>query len=37
VRATDASGRTQPADGDELWNHGGYGVNAVQRVPVVVG
>jgi sulfane dehydrogenase subunit SoxC len=37
VRATDASGRTQPADGDESWNYGGYGVNAVQRVPVVVG
>jgi sulfane dehydrogenase subunit SoxC len=37
ARATDASGRTQPADGDELWNHGGYGVNAIQRVPVVVG
>ncbi len=35
--ATDASGRTQPAHGDELWNHGGYGVNAIQRVPVVVG
>ncbi len=37
VRATDASGKTQPADGDESWNHGGYGVNAMQRVPVVVG
>jgi len=37
ARATDASGRTQPASGDELWNYGGYGVNAVQRVPVVVG
>jgi DMSO/TMAO reductase YedYZ molybdopterin-dependent catalytic subunit len=37
VRATDASGRTQPADADGLWNHGGYGVNSVQRVPVIVG
>ncbi len=37
ARATDASGKTQPTDGDEVWNHGGYGVNAVQRVPVVVG
>ena len=37
VRATDASGNTQPAEGDETWNHGGYGVNAIQRVPVVVG
>ncbi len=37
ARATDASGRTQPADADGLWNHGGYGVNAVQRVPVIVG
>jgi DMSO/TMAO reductase YedYZ molybdopterin-dependent catalytic subunit len=37
ARATDASGRTQPADGDGLWNYGGYGVNAIQRVPVVVG
>ena len=37
VRATDASGKTQPADGDESWNYGGYGVNAVQRVPVIVG
>src|SRR5215211_6640861 len=37
VRATDASGKTQLADGDESWNYGGYGVNAVQRVPVIVG
>ncbi len=37
ARATDASGRTQPADGDETWNYGGYGVNAIQRVPVIVG
>jgi hypothetical protein len=28
---------TAPADSDEVWNHGGYGVNIVQRVPVVVG
>ncbi|MDP8949201.1 MAG: sulfite oxidase [Actinomycetota bacterium] len=37
ARASDASGRTQPADGDETWNYGGYGVNAIQRVPVIVG
>ena len=37
ARATDASGRTQPTDGDETWNYGGYGANAVQRVPVIVG
>jgi DMSO/TMAO reductase YedYZ molybdopterin-dependent catalytic subunit len=36
VRATDASGKTQPTDGDETWNHGGYGVNAIQRVVVIV-
>ena len=33
-RATDASGATQPID--PVWNLGGYGANAVQRVPVVV-
>jgi len=37
VRATDASGKTQPLDGEEAWNQGGYGVNVVQRVPVKVG
>ncbi len=37
ARATDASGRTQPADADEVWNYGGYGINVVQRVPVQVG
>ncbi|MDQ3386867.1 MAG: sulfite oxidase [Actinomycetota bacterium] len=36
VRATDASGKTQPLSSDESWNQGGYGVNVVQRVPVVV-
>ena len=36
ARATDATGRTQPAEGDETWNHGGYGINAIQRVSVVV-
>jgi DMSO/TMAO reductase YedYZ molybdopterin-dependent catalytic subunit len=36
VRATDASGGTQPLDAEEVWNLGGYGVNAVQRVPVRV-
>ena len=37
VRATDASGATQPLDGDEAWNQGGYGVNVAQRVAVQVG
>ncbi len=37
ARATDASGKTQPADGKEAWNQGGYGINVVQRVPVRVG
>ena len=37
VRATDASGNTQPTDEAESWNQGGYGVNVVQRVAVVVG
>jgi sulfane dehydrogenase subunit SoxC len=37
VRATDATGRTQPMDPGEVWNYGGYGVNVVQRVPVLVG
>ena len=36
VRATDASGNAQPTEGDGAWNYGGYGINAVQRVPVVV-
>jgi DMSO/TMAO reductase YedYZ molybdopterin-dependent catalytic subunit len=36
VRATDASGETQPLSAEEVWNWGGYGVNAVQRVPVRV-
>ena len=33
-RATDAAGSTQPLR--PVWNHGGYSVNAVQRVPVRV-
>ncbi len=37
VRATDATGRTQPLDVEETWNQGGYGINIVQRVPVSVG
>ena len=37
ARATDASGRTQPTHDDGAWNQGGYGVNVVQRVTVVVG
>lgn len=37
ARATDAAGRTQPIDEDEVWNYGGYGANVVQRVsPVIV-
>lgn len=36
VRAMDATGRTQAADNTEAWNQGGYGVNLVQRVGVVV-
>jgi DMSO/TMAO reductase YedYZ molybdopterin-dependent catalytic subunit len=36
VRATDAAGNAQPLDSAETWNQGGYGVNAVQRVPVRV-
>jgi hypothetical protein len=36
VRATDAAGNTQPLDGEEVWNVGGYGVNVVQRVPAIV-
>jgi sulfane dehydrogenase subunit SoxC len=36
VRATDAAGDVQPLDSSEAWNQGGYGVNAVQRVPVRV-
>ncbi len=35
-RATDAAGNAQPLDAEEVWNYGTYGVNAVQRVPVVV-
>ena len=37
VRATDAAGETQPLAPADTWNQGGYGVNAVQRVPVRVG
>ncbi|CAM00491.1 molybdenum-dependent oxidoreductase-like protein [Saccharopolyspora erythraea NRRL 2338] len=33
ARATDATGRTQPAD--QTWNAGGFANNAVQRVPVL--
>ncbi len=33
-RATDASGQTQPLDGE--WNVGGYANTGVQRVPVLV-
>jgi sulfane dehydrogenase subunit SoxC len=36
ARATDAAGNTQPLDAEDAWNQGGYGVNAVQRVPVHV-
>jgi DMSO/TMAO reductase YedYZ molybdopterin-dependent catalytic subunit len=36
VRATDETGESQPLDAAAVWNLGGYGVNAVQRVPVRV-
>jgi len=36
VRATDANGETQPLEAADVWNQGGYGVNAVQRVRVRV-
>jgi sulfane dehydrogenase subunit SoxC len=36
VRATDATGATQPLEAAGAWNRGGYGVNAVQRVAVRV-
>ena len=36
VRSTDASGKTQPLDGEQAWNQGGYGVNVIQRVLVQV-
>ncbi len=36
VRATDTTGETQPGDGKEAWNQGGYGINVVQRVSVRV-
>jgi sulfane dehydrogenase subunit SoxC len=36
ARATDSAGNVQPLDSSEAWNQGGYGVNAVQRVPVRV-
>ena len=36
VRATNAGGETQPLEAAGLWNWGGYGVNAVQRVTVRV-
>ncbi len=36
VRATDRAGNVQPLDSTAAWNQGGYGVNAVQRVPVRV-
>lgn len=36
VRATDATGRTRPMDGEEAWNQDGYGINVAQRVAVRV-
>jgi fatty-acid peroxygenase len=35
-RATDALGNVQPDQGADIWNLEGYGVNAVQRVEVLV-
>jgi sulfite oxidase len=36
VRATDAAGRSQPMDGNELWNPKGYEWHGVDRVKVKV-
>lgn len=36
TRATDTAGNSQSASNDEVWNIGGYGVNVIQRVPVLV-
>lgn len=36
VRATDDAGEVQPLEAADVWNQGGYAVNAVQRVPVEV-
>jgi sulfane dehydrogenase subunit SoxC len=36
VRATDDAGNVQPLEAADVWNRGGYAVNAVQRVPVEV-
>jgi len=36
VRATAAGGERQPLRSEEVWNRGGYGINAVQRVVVRV-
>lgn len=35
-RATDSAGNVQPVDHDEVWNYGGYAVNSIQEVPVIV-
>jgi DMSO/TMAO reductase YedYZ molybdopterin-dependent catalytic subunit len=36
VRASDEVGNRQPVDGEEVWNLGGYGINVIQRVPLIV-
>jgi sulfane dehydrogenase subunit SoxC len=36
VRATGVGGETQPLEAEDVWNQGGYGINAVQRVAVRV-
>jgi DMSO/TMAO reductase YedYZ molybdopterin-dependent catalytic subunit len=36
ARATAAGGERQPVTAEDVWNRGGYGVNAVQRVAVRV-
>ena len=36
ARATSAGGETQPLSAEDVWNQGGYGINAVQRVAVKV-
>jgi DMSO/TMAO reductase YedYZ molybdopterin-dependent catalytic subunit len=36
VRAVDETGNRQPVDSEDVWNVGGYAVNVVQRVSVIV-
>jgi sulfane dehydrogenase subunit SoxC len=36
VRASDEVGNRQPIDSEKVWNVGGYGINVIQRVPLIV-